>query len=318
MFDVVAMGECLIDCTPSDKDEMGMDRFSCNPGGAPANVLAMNARLGGHTAFIGMAGEDAFGHFLEQTMRKANICTDGLCLTPEYKTTLAFVQLDEKGDRSFSFYRKPGADIMMDKKHIPQQMLGQCRVFHFGSVSMTDEPCRSATLWAAETAKAAGALISYDPNFRPALWPDEATAAPIMEKGVHLADLVKVSEKEMQILTGETQLHAGAEKLMSMGPAAVLVTMGEDGAYFLTGTGEGRLPSCNVHAVDTTGAGDAFVGAILWKLRGKTRKDLFALSVEEWTDAVHFASVAGGLTTEHRGAIPAMPDRAAMEAFLIH
>lgn len=165
-----------IDCTPAGINDMGMPMFSCNPGGAPANVLAMNARLGGKTAFIGEVGKDTFGEFLKKTMDDAGIDTRGLCMSDEYKTTLAFVQLDKKGDRSFSFYRKPGADVMLTTGEVDNTLLMSCKIFHFGSVSLTDEPSRSATLQAVRIAKKSGALISYDPNYRPALWenPEEA------------------------------------------------------------------------------------------------------------------------------------------------
>ncbi|MEI3014201.1 MAG: carbohydrate kinase [Ruthenibacterium lactatiformans] len=170
MFDIVALGESLIDFTPSGENSQGMALFARNPGGAPANVLAMAAKLGGKTAFIGKVGDDAFGAFLKKTMEDAGVDVRGLRMTREYPTTLAFVQLTPEGNRSFTFYRKPGADVMLAPAEVDRALLRDCRIFHFGSVSLTDEPCRTATLEAAREAKAAGAMISYDPNYRPFLW----------------------------------------------------------------------------------------------------------------------------------------------------
>ena len=315
-FDIVALGETLIDCTPEGKNDRGADRFSANPGGAPANVLAMCAKLGGRAAFIGMAGDDPFGHLLEHTMQDAGISTEGMRFSQEYHTTLAFVQLDEKGDRSFSFYRRGCADVMLSYADVDAALLEDCRIFHFGSVSLTDEPCATATLRAAHRARAAGAVVSYDPNYRPALWPDEDTAAAEMIKGVKLANVLKVSEEELRILSGTDDAEKGAALLAEMGPAAVLVTLGEHGACFYTPAGFGRLPAFAVKTVDTTGAGDAFMGSLLWQLRGKTRAQIEAMTKEEWEQAVRFSSAAGALTTEHIGAIPSMPQRAQIEEML--
>lgn len=308
MFDVVALGECLIDCTPAGKDEMGMELFSCNPGGAPANVLAMNAKLGGKTAFIGKAGRDVFGKFLKRTMDEAGVDTRGLILSGEYKTTLAFVQLDENGDRSFSFYRKQCADVMLTMDEADPSLLGGCRIFHFGGVSLTDEPCRSTTLAAAAAAKESGALISYDPNYRPALWNSPGEAKQAMGAALPLADLVKVSDGEMTLLTGETDYGAGARKLSAMGPSVVLVTAGEKGSFLSAPSVSAFFPAYAVKAADTTGAGDAFLGALHYRLRGKSLRELAETTREEWTAAMKFANAAGGLTATRRGAIPAMPE----------
>lgn len=213
MFDIVALGESLIDFTPSGENSQGMALFARNPGGAPANVLAMAAKLGGKTAFIGKVGDDAFGAFLKKTMEDAGVDVRGLRMTREYPTTLAFVQLTPEGDRSFTFYRKPGADVMLAPAEVDRALLRDCRIFHFGSVSLTDEPCRTATLEAAREAKAAGAMISYDPNYRPFLWDSAERAREALLAALPLADIVKVSEEEMELLTGEVQLAAGADAL---------------------------------------------------------------------------------------------------------
>ena len=313
MFDLVALGETLIDFTPSGTNEQGMTLFARNPGGAPANVLAMNAILGGKTAFIGMVGQDAFGDFLESTMQKAGIDVSGLVRSKDAPTTLAFVQLDEKGDRSFSFYRKPGADVCLAPEDVDVDLLTGCRVFHFGAVSLTDEPARSATLFAAKEAKKAGALISFDPNYRPPLWESEGAARQAMTEALPLADILKVSDEEAALLTGTTAIEQAGRALLDAGAALVLITGGEKGAFFMTDNVMGAAPAFAVNAVDTTGSGDAFVGALLYRLRGLDREAIGALSREELTDAVTFASAAGGLTAEKKGAIPAMPGGAAIE-----
>lgn len=292
MFDIVALGESLIDFTPSGENSQGMALFARNPGGAPANVLAMAAKLGGKTAFIGKVGDDAFGAFLKKTMEDAGVDVRGLRMTREYPTTLAFVQLTPEGDRSFTFYRKPGADVMLAPAEVDRALLRDCRIFHFGSVSLTDEPCRTATLEAAREAKAAGAMISYDPNYRPFLWDSAERAREALLAALPLADIVKVSEEEMELLTGEVQLAAGADALASRGAALVLVTLGPRGAYYRAAAGRGLLPACEVDTVDTTGAGDAFLGALLSCLAGKTLEELRILPQAQWERIVAFANAA--------------------------
>lgn len=313
MYDVVALGESLIDFTPAGKNQLGMQLFSQNPGGAPANVLAMNAKLGGKTAFIGKVGADDFGRFLQETMQAAGIDCTGLCKDEEIPTTLAFVQLDEKGDRSFTFYRKPGADVRLRFEEVLMQLVTGCRIFHFGSVSLTDEPCRSATLRAAQAAKQAGAIISYDPNYRPFLWPNADAAKTEILKALPLADLLKVSEEEMELLTGEKDFAKGAAMLAGQGPAVVVVTLGPKGAYYHTPMGDSAVATYDVKTVDTTGAGDAFWGALLAEIKGRTRETLKTMSAQEWQTAVMIANAAGSMTTREKGAIPAMPTREDIE-----
>ena len=194
MYDIVALGESLIDFTPAGINEMGMPLFSQNPGGAPANVLAMASKLGRSTAFVGKVGRDAFGRFLQEHMEKAGIDCSALRRDDRVPTTLAFVQLDEYGDRSFSFYRDPGADVMLRPEEVDDTLLEGCRIFHFGSVSLTKEPCRGTTLWAARRAREAGALISYDPNYRPFLWPSVEAARRALCAALELTDILKVSD----------------------------------------------------------------------------------------------------------------------------
>ncbi len=316
MFDVVALGESLIDCTPAGKNEMGMDLFSCNPGGAPANVLAMNAKLGGKTAFIGMVGHDSFGAFLKDTMDQAGIDTQNLCMSDEYRTTLAFVQLDHEGNRSFSFYRKPGADVMLTSGDVNASLLMSCHIFHFGGVSLTDDPCRTTTLKAAQMAKESGAIISYDPNYRPALWKDSTEAKAVLSSAAAVADVIKVSDEELTLLTGETDCRTGAQRLAAMGPSIILVTMGKKGSFFYTAEHSFSLPTYHVSEKDTTGAGDAFLGALHNCIRNKSLRELLQMEKDEWRERIGFANAAGSLTTTKKGAIPAMPDRAEISALM--
>lgn len=307
MFDVTAIGELLIDFTPVSIHSQGDLLFARKPGGAPANVLAANSRLGGKTAFIGKVGNDMFGKFLKQELDGRKINTTGLAVDPTIPTTLAFVQLDEQGDRSFSFYRKPGADLMLQISDINVNLLTDSHIFHFGSVSLTDEPSRSTTFYAVNTAKKAGCMISYDPNYRPPLWSNAETAKEQMKAGLDLADIVKVSEEEMTLLTGKTDLHEGSEELAKHGVSLVLISLGPRGAFYRKGEMCGLLPTYNVKVVDTNGAGDSFLGAVHYCLRGKTLDEIQNMSQADMDDVLSFANAAGSLTTTRTGAIPAMP-----------
>lgn len=312
-YDVTALGELLIDFTPSGINDQRMSLFARNPGGAPANVLAMNNKLGGKTAFIGKVGDDEFGCFLERTLRESGIDTAGLVMDRAFNTTLAFVQLNETGDRSFSFYRKEGADIMFTAAEINRELIAAAEIFHFGAVSLTGEPCRSAVYAAAEYAKAQGKIISYDPNYRPLLWSSEAEAKIEMARPLGLVDILKVSEEEMALLTGETSLEKGATLLAEKGPGIVLVSLGPKGAFCFCADGSAFLLTYDVKTIDTTGAGDAFLGAVHYRLRGKTKEQVRDIFRAELVDIVDFANAAGSLTTTKKGAIPAMPDMADIE-----
>ena len=309
MMDVVALGETLIDFTPCGTNAQGMELFARNPGGAPANVLAMNAKLGGKTAFIGKVGPDAFGNFLRQTLVKSGIDVSGLVVDQKIPTTLAFVQLDSRGDRSFTFYRNPGADVLLTSAEVNKALLDECAIFHFGSVSLTADPSRTATLEAAQYARRQGKLVSFDPNYRPPLWERAEDAIQQMRLSVKLADLVKVSEEEMQLITGESDLARGSRALLEMGPSLVLISLGSKGAYYCNAVCTGHLPTYKVTTIDTNGAGDAFMGAVHFQLKGKTAAALKALPESELAEIVRFANAAGSLTTTKNGAIPAMPTR---------
>lgn len=302
-FDIAAIGELLIDFTQIEAvhDKAVYER---NPGGAPANVLVAAGRLGKRTALISKVGDDSFGRFLKETVEAEGVCTRGLVVSAEHPTTLAFVTLDAGGDRTFDFMRRGSADVMLSADELDRELLNSCKVLHFGSVSLTDEPARSATFEAVKAAKAAGAVISYDPNYRPPLWKDSAESVRLMRKGLEYADIVKVSDNELELLTGETDYQAGLRKLLEIGARFALITLGAEGCCYASAAGEtGYVPAFKVNTIDTTGAGDTFTGAVLSGLLDCN----FNPGDGELRDIVAFANAAGALNTTKRGAISAMP-----------
>lgn len=310
MIDVTALGEALIDMT-TIKQEDGTEAFMPNVGGAPLNVLAMLSKLNKKTAFIGKVGLDTFGAQIKQTAEAAGIDTTGLVQSPDFNTTLAFVHPNDAGDRSFTFYRKGCADVNLREAEINLRLIDECRIFHFGSLSLTDEPARSATIAAVEYAKAQGKLISYDPNYRPLLWSSENNAKEQMLSLIQFVDLIKVSEEELALMTGESDIELGAERLLSLGPALVLVTMGEKGSFFKNSAGSGFVPTTSIIPIDTTGCGDAFLGAFLSKLLsdGVNKSDLKTLTSKDLKPMLAYANSAGTLTALKKGAIPALPEK---------
>lgn len=320
MTDIVALGECLIDFTPAGKTDRGIPLYSQNPGGAPANVLAMASKLGAHTAFIGKVGKDSFGQFLENNIKKAGVDTSNLIMDTNHPTTLAFVSLTDTGDRSFSFYRDASADVSLEENDIKSNLLSNAKVFHFGSVSMTSDPSKSATVFAAKMAKENGSIISYDPNYRPLLWKSQEDAKEVLSSVINLADIIKVSDEEMTLITGETDLIKGSEKILKMGPSIVVVTMGSKGSFIRNGSYTKLFCTFDVKTIDTTGAGDAFWGAFLYKLfvenPQSNKEKLQTITNEELNQIMVFANAAGSLTTTKFGAIPAMPSQEEINACL--
>ena len=305
-MDVVALGELLIDFTPAGVSAAGNELYERNPGGAPANVLAAVSRLGGSAAFIGKVGDDRFGRYLGGTLEKLKVDTRGLRFSPVTPTTLAFVHLNADGDRSFSFYRNPGADTTLQADEVDTGLIDGCRIFHFGSLSLTDEPSRSATIWAAEYARRAGKLISYDPNWRPPLWKSEAAARKEMLTGLRYADILKVSREELELLTGDPDMERAAKSLLRGGIALVLVTLGPAGCYYRRADGGRRIATYDTGVVDTTGSGDAFLGCLLHGLsRFSGRPE--DLPKEQLEDIIDQANAAGALCAAKKGAIPALP-----------
>ena len=314
MFDVTALGEVLIDFTPCGTSQGGMDLYERNPGGAPANVLAAVNRLGGKTAFLGKVGDDMHGAFLRETLEKADIDTSGLITDDRYFTTLAFVSL-KNGERDFSFARKPGADTQISREEVKLDILNESRIFHCGSLSLTDEPARSATYYAVEQARKAGAVISYDPNYRAPLWPDVETAKKEMRAMVAQADIMKISDEETELLSDFQDPWETARALLKQGPACVVVTLGSKGALLVTEQVEVSVPTGKCQVVDTTGAGDSFWGGLLYCLArdGVKPGDLTEAQAKEY---LHFANTVAGLCVEKRGAIPAMPSMEDVKARL--
>ncbi len=306
MTDITAVGEILIDLTQSGINEMGIPVFAANPGGAPANLAVAAARLGASTAFIGKVGTDSFGTFLRNTLLENHVDVSGMVTDPGSRTTLAVVALDKTGERTFSFYRDPSADVNLRADEISEEQLKNTKFLHFGSVSLTTEPARSATLYAARTAKAQGALISYDPNYRPSLWSDEATAIGRMKEPLPVVDVLKVSDEELPLLAGTADLAQGSKILADMGISLVLVTLGADGAYYRFGENTGHVPGVKVTVGDTNGAGDTFFGAALSQLaKFEKLSDMTPAQLEE---ILAIANRAAAITTSRHGAIPAMPD----------
>lgn len=304
-YDIVSVGEILIDMTEIGKNEKGSSLFAANPGGAPANVAVAASRLGAKTAFIGKTGNDPLGQGLRNVLEKNGVDTAGLSVDKAVPTTIAMVSVDENGERDFTFLRNPGADIMLSSDELPEEMIKNSKILHFGSVSLTDEPERSATLRAAEIARAVGVTVSYDPNYRAALWDNEERALQEMKAALPLADIVKVSDEELQLLTGTSHLELGSKALAEAGPWLVLVTLGADGVFYRMGGNTGHVPGRRVTVADTNGAGDTFFGAVLTKLTGLS--DMRAMAVQQLEVILRFANAAASITTSRSGAIPAMP-----------
>lgn len=307
-FDITALGEVLIDFTDRGLSDSGMRLFERNAGGAPANVLAAATRLGSNTAFIGKVGGDAHGAFLRQTLENAGIDTAGLVTDDNVFTTLAFVELDEGGERHFSFARKPGADTCLTAEELNEERLVSTRMLHVGSLSLTDEPARSATFRAMETAKAAGAVIAYDPNYRAPLWHDASTAAAEMRSVLPLVDVMKLSDEETALLTDVSDPEAAAMRLLDAGVRCVAVTLGGDGALVATVEGCRHVAGFPVQPVDTTGAGDAFWGGFLHRMLALDVSPA-ALTLAQATDCARWGNATAALCVTRRGALPAMPTR---------
>lgn len=305
---VVALGELLIDFTMTDSNADGYPTMSAHPGGAPANFLATLSKLGIKTAMLGKVGDDKFGSVLTDTLKKHDIDTRGLIHDKSVFTTLAFVTLDSKGDRDFSFARKPGADTCISFDEIDVSLIDNAKVFHFGSLSLTDEPARSATYKAVEYAKKHGKIISYDPNLRKPLWNDLAEAKKQILWGLSQADVVKISDEEVEFLFG-LEPSAGAEYIMTnYNTKLVFVTCGEKGCYYKNSVANGHMPSLEgVVAVDTTGAGDVFAGSVVYKMMqyGKAPENLNKTELDE---IARFACANAGLSITKQGGISGIPD----------
>ena len=306
MYDIVSLGELLVDFTQSGLSPAGMRLFEQNAGGAVANLVAAAARCGAKTALLAKVGADMHGRFLKQSLSDAGVDVGGVVEAEDAFTTLAFVALAANGERTFSFARKPGADTCLRLEDVDRGKLENARVFHTGSLSLTAEPVRSATYQCIDIAKASGSVISYDPNYRASLWPSPAEAVRFMRSLIATADIMKLSDEELHLLTGETEPEAAADALLDQGVSVVAVTLGEKGAYVRVRGGARWIPGFVSNAIDTTGAGDAFFGGFLYRYLtlGKSPKEV---TVDEAADCARFGNATASLCVEKRGGIPAMP-----------
>ncbi|MGE4277056.1 MAG: carbohydrate kinase [Lawsonibacter sp.] len=314
-FDVVAMGELLIDFTENGLSQQGNPLFEANPGGAPCNLLAMLTRLGRRTAFLGKVGNDSFGRTLRNRVAEVGIDVSGLRDDPTVPTTLAFVHTQPGGDREFSFYRKPGADRMLREEELDLDKIAAAQVFHFGTLSMTDEPARSATYAAISFAKEQGCLLSFDPNLRPPLWTSEEEARRQIAYGLSQCDILKISDNEIAFMTGETEIEAGIFKLLEQYPIPLIfATMGKSGSKAFYQGQVVSVPSfLTSKTIETTGAGDTFGGCVLHFV---LRYGLEHLTEANLREMLTFANAAASLITTRKGALCVMPEPGEVLAYM--
>lgn len=315
-FDVVALGELLVDFTENGLSGQGNTLFEANPGGAPCNVLAMLKKLDRSCAFAGKVGEDMFGRLLCGVAAEAGICMDHLVFDRDARTTLAFVKTFPNGDRDFSFYRAPGADMMLTEEELPLEVIANSRIFHFGTLSMTHEGVRKATCRAIDCAREGGALISFDPNLRPPLWADLEEARAQIGYGLARCHILKIADNELEFMTGETDFDRGAAILRETYPNIRLlnVTAGADGSYSYYEDKRVFVPACKLGGtIETTGAGDTFCACVL---NFVLEHGLDGLTEDDLTGMLRFANTAAYLVTTRKGAIRSMPERAEVAALL--
>ncbi|KAM7266429.1 hypothetical protein ACFE04_004326 [Oxalis oulophora] len=307
---IVSFGEMLIDFVPtvSGVSLAEAPGFLKAPGGAPANVAVAVAKIGGKAAFMGKVGDDEFGHMLAEILKDNGVNADGINFDPAARTALAFVTLRADGEREFMFYRNPSADMLLTPEELDLELIRSAKVFHYGSISLIVEPCRSAHLKAMEVARDAGALLSYDPNLRLPLWPSAKEAREQILSIWDKADLIKVSDNELEFLTGSDKIDdESAMSLWHPNLKLLLVTLGEKGCRYYTKDFHGEVAGFHVNTVDTTGAGDSFVGALLCKIVDD-QKILEARNEESrLREVLTFANACGAITTTKKGAIPALP-----------
>lgn len=306
-FDVVALGELLIDFTENGISSQGNPIFEANPGGAPCNVLAMLARLGKTTAFIGKVGNDRFGKVLSETIKDCGICADGLVFDDTVHTTLAFVHKKTDGDRDFSFYREPGADMMLRKCEIDEGIIKSAKIFHFGTLSSTHEGVREATRYGVDIAKESGALISFDPNLRPPLWDSLDNAKKEIEYGLSKCDILKISDNEIEFMTGSTDYDKAVRELMEKyNIKLAFATLGKKGSRAYFGDMQAEFGGFDVDTIETTGAGDTFCGSALNFI---LEHDINALTENDLKELLAFANAAAAIITTRRGALKVMPEK---------
>lgn len=306
-YDVIALGELLIDFTMNGQSSQGNNMFEACPGGAPCNVLALLNKMGKKTAFIGKVGRDQFGTLLRNTIAEAGIDASRLAVDDKVNTTLAFVHTFPDGDREFSFYRNPGADMMLTQEEVDPEFISRARIFHFGTLSMTHDGVRAATKKAVQAAKDGGCLISFDPNLRPPLWSSLDLAKEQMEYGFSVCDILKISDNEIQFVSGKEDYDEGIAYLQEKYDIPlILLTMGKDGSRAYYKGMRVERPGFSVKTIETTGAGDTFGGSSLNFL---LEHDFNNLTEEELGEMLTFANAAAAIVTTRKGAIKAMPER---------
>jgi len=316
-MDIVCLGEILIDMFPAEigRSMVDVSAFLPKPGGAPANVAVAASRLGAKSAFIGKVGEDIFGHYLEQILVDEDVATQGMRYDQEARTTLVFMAMPDAHSAEYMFYRNPGADMLLAPDDLDRQLLGETHAFHFGSLSLIEEPSRSATLEAIKIAEDAGALISFDVNYRPTLWKSPEEAIERVMATIPLVNLLKVNEIELSLLAGKDNLDVAAKTLIDMGPDLCVVTIGAEGSFFKTISEGDFLPGFSVDTVDSVGCGDAFIAGILCQLvrDGEWRAKLKAADLRE---VLRYGNAVGALTALTLGVIPALPRANQVDDFL--
>lgn len=317
MPDIISCGELLIDFVPtvSGVSLLEAPAFKKAPGGAPANVAVGVSRLGISSGFLGKVGDDPFGHFLAKTLEDSGVDIKELNFSTEARTALAFVSLRADGERDFMFYRNPSADMLYRPDEVPADYIRSAKIFHYGSISLIQEPSRSATLYAVEVASQASLVISYDPNLRLNLWPNVEKARQGLSLGWSKANIIKISEEELQFLSGSADLLEGAQRLWQPNLSVLVITRGKAGCTYLTQAFHGFVPGYSVAAIDTTGAGDGFVAGLL---AGLVRRPQAWKDEADLHNVCKYANAVGALTTTQRGAIPALPNAEQVEAFMQH
>ena len=315
-MDVICLGEALIDIfAPLGVSLKEAEVFTRAPGGAPANVAAALAKLGVSVGFIGKVGEDPFGHLLTETLAEIGVDVSSMRFESDARTTLAWVAQPDVNHSEFVFYRHPGADMLLRADEIDADYLAQAKIFHFGSISLIAEPSRSATFHALALAKRAGALISYDPNWRPFLWRGRDHARQGILEGLGHTDFIKLNETELEFITACADFDAGSQWLLERGLRLVVVTKGPEGAYFNNGRARGFVNAFGVDTVDATGCGDGFMAGLLSRLLERSCA-LESLSEADLRATLRFANAVGALTATRRGVIPDLPMRDEVETFL--
>ena len=313
-YDVIALGELLIDFPMYGQSDQGNNLFEACPGGAPCNVLALLNKMGKKTAFIGKVGQDQFGTLLKETITEAGIDASGLVIDPEVNTTLAFVHTFPDGDREFSFYRNPGADMMLRPEEVNTELIAQTKIFHFGTLSMTHDTVREATKKALAAAKENGCLISFDPNLRPPLWSSLDLAKEQMEYGFARCDILKISDNEIQFVSGKEDYDEGIAYLQEKYHIPlILLTMGKEGSRAYYKGMRVERPGFTVKAIETTGAGDTFCGSSLNYIVEHGFNDL---TEDQLGELLTFANAAAALVTTKKGAIRSMPERTEVETLI--